>query len=79
MLTSRGWRVSPAAVFVAVLFAVAVFLAAHPAWDSAEDPAPVGHGASGSARVTVVKQGSAQPSLAVSNSSARSTPKSAGS
>ncbi|MBB2986576.1 hypothetical protein [Terracoccus luteus] len=73
MLTSRGWRVSPAAAFVAVLLAVAVFLATHPAWDSAEDPAPVGYAATGA------KQAPAQPRLAVSNSSARSTPKSAGS
>ncbi len=41
MLTSRGWRVSPALVFCALLLLVTAFLLANPTADSSGMPAPV--------------------------------------
>ncbi|WP_175442223.1 hypothetical protein [Humibacillus sp. DSM 29435] len=41
MLTSRGWRVSPALVLCALLLAVTAFFVAHPTADSSTVPPPV--------------------------------------
>ena len=41
MLTSRGWRVSPALVFCALLLVVTVFLLANPTADNSAVPPPV--------------------------------------
>ena len=41
MLTSRGWRVSPALVLCALLLAVTVFFVVNPTADSSVVPPPV--------------------------------------
>lgn len=41
MLTSRGWRVSPALVLSTLLLAVTVFFLGHPTADSSAVPPPV--------------------------------------
>ncbi|MDN5767109.1 MAG: hypothetical protein L0H96_14785 [Humibacillus sp.] len=41
MLTSRGWRLSPAVVFCALLLVVTVFLLANPTADNSAVAPPV--------------------------------------